>query len=174
MRRGTTTTVMAGALAAAMAAGTALAGPGGPGRHGMHGRRGPLVGLLRAVHRLDLTEAQREKIRAILDAIRPKLETERQALRELRRRAMASDPASFDEAAVRALARERARHREEIAVTVARARADIFQVLTPEQRERLEAWRAARAERRRRMRQCMEELGPPPWAADPGPAPEAP
>ena len=42
-------------------------GPGGPGAPGARGPGGPGGGILAAVHHLDLTDAQREQLRALVD-----------------------------------------------------------------------------------------------------------
>ena len=106
-------------------------GFGGPGRgRGMPG--GPLGGL--PLRELNLTESQREQVRAIVEpreaetrAIGERAMAARQALHA------ATTSASFDEGLVRARAAELASVEADLAVSRARIYADVFQILTPEQ-----------------------------------------
>ena len=99
-------------------------GPGGPG--------GPLAGL--PLRELNLTDAQREQVRQIVDS-------RQQETRAIGERAMAAREAlhdattspSFDEGLVRARAAEMAAIDADMAVARARIFADVFQILTPEQ-----------------------------------------
>jgi Spy/CpxP family protein refolding chaperone len=113
-------------------------GPLGPG--------GPMVGV--DLRGLDLTEAQRAQVRAIMDAQRaataPLLErarTARQALQE----AIQAQP--IDEGAIRARSAEVAVAEADLAVSRARLHADIVAVLTPEQQAELAERREQRDER---------------------------
>jgi periplasmic protein CpxP/Spy len=106
-------------------------GFGGPGR-GRGGPGGPLGGL--PLRELNLTDAQREQVRAIVEpreaetrAIGERATAARQALHA------ATTSASFDEGLVRARAAELAAVEADLAVSRARIYADVFQMLTPEQ-----------------------------------------
>jgi protein CpxP len=106
-------------------------GFGGPGR-GRGGPGGPLGGL--PLRELNLTDAQREQVRAIVEsreaetrAIGERAMAARQALHA------ATTSASFDEGLVRARAAELAALEADLAVSRARIYADVFQILTPEQ-----------------------------------------
>ena len=109
-------------------------GFGGPGRGrgGPGGPMGPLGGL--PLRELNLTESQREQVRAIVEpreaetrAIGERAMAARQALHA------ATTSASFDEGLVRARAAELASVEADLAVSRARIYADVFQILTPEQ-----------------------------------------
>lgn len=150
-------------LALAVGAGTAIAW-GGPGGHGgaFHGGPGAaLRGVMRIMHRLDLSEEQRDAILKILDNARTQIQPHREALQEGRQQMRALDPSSFDEAAVRAIAESQAKEIEEIMVIGQRARSQVWAVLTPEQREEAKKIRSEMEERFERMRECMEEAGGP-------------
>lgn len=161
--------LMAGALALALGlAGTAVAqpgvgrgrgGPGGPdGPRGMMG--GPLGGLL-AVHpdlplpALNLTDAQREQVRTILQshrdegrAIHDKANAALDALRK-------ATEGTVDEGAVSQQGQALGAAIGEAAVLRAKVRSEVFAVLTPEQQA--EANKIA-ADRRTRLQQRREQM----------------
>jgi len=106
---------------------------------GFSGRRrgmGPGKRIDRMAKKLNLTEAQKEQVEAILATEREKAEPLRQQLAENRnnlRKAIEAQP--FDEATVRTLAAKQNETRVELVVSRARARSQIFALLSPEQRE---------------------------------------
>ena len=96
----------------------------------------------RLARALDLTDAQKEQVKAILETEREKVAPLRQTLGETRekiRRAVEATP--FDEAAVRSLAASQNETRTEMIVSRARAQSKIFALLSPEQRERAKKFR---------------------------------
>ena len=104
----------------------------GRGRGGLGGPMGPLGGL--PLRELNLTESQREQVRAIVEpreaetrAVGERAMAARQALHA------ATTSASFDEGLVRARAAELASVEADLAVSRARIYADVLQILTPEQ-----------------------------------------
>jgi protein CpxP len=116
-------------------------------RRGMR-RHGMKMGGLRA---LNLTDAQREQLRALrqrnAEGFRPKREEMRQ-LFELRRNGQTLTPEQ--EARAEALRQEfRAAHQSR--------RQEMLNLLTPEQRTQLEQTKKERKERRQQMRQQMRE-----------------
>jgi len=128
-------------------------GPGGPGPHGVgeHGPGMPGPGmpseggqgephddLLRRLQRLNLSEAQRDKLFAILHAAAPErrehakaIHKAHEALRELGR------AERFDEARANVLSRELGQAVAAEALLHVRTEARLLAVLTPEQREQL-------------------------------------
>ena len=99
---------------------------------GFGGPMGPLGGL--PLRELNLTESQREQVRAIVEpreaetrAVGERAMAARQALHA------ATTSASFDEGLVRARAAELASVEADLAVSRARIYADVLQILTPEQ-----------------------------------------
>jgi protein CpxP len=128
-------------------------GPGGPGRGGPGGPMG--TGL--ALERLDLSEAQRDQIRALMESQRVHIEplaerasAARRALEE------AISAGTFDEGAVRSRHADLAAVEVDLAVARARLHADLLQLLTPEQRAEQEKLAAERRERTRALRERRE------------------
>ena len=119
-----------------LVAGDGHRGPGGMREHG------PLGPLARALHQLDLTDEQRAQIRTILDTARPVLEPLREQLR-MNREAFrdSQSPTEVDEAAIRAHIAAQAVVEADLAVAMARVRASILALLTPEQLAELERLR---------------------------------
>ncbi len=108
-----------------------MGGPGGPGGIGI-----PL-------NRLNLTDAQRDQVKSVVDShgaeLRPLAEkamTTRRALEQ----AVTAD--AIDEGAIRAKAADVATVESDMAVARARVHADILQVLTPDQRAKLKELQA--------------------------------
>ena len=143
-------TITAAILCTAPMAAFAQGGPGGGlGWHG-DGMGGDHLGfferrLPRMAEELGLSDEQLEKIQAIADAARPEIEIFAEQLRNGREayRAEHGNPAEFDEPAFRAHAQDQHLVQTELMVVVAKARADIFAQLTPEQIEQLEEMRGS-------------------------------
>ena len=124
-------------------------GPGG-------GRGGPGAGM--ALGALDLTEAQREQVRALTEQHREQTRTLGERVRqagEAQREAM--EATSFNEQQVRATAQAFSEAQTEMAVQQARLRGDIYALLTSDQQQQLarmqEEREARQAQRRDRMKQ---------------------
>jgi protein CpxP len=119
-------------------------GPGGPGRMGPGGP------LDLALGRLNLTDAQRDQVKSIVDSHREEtralLERERPA-REALEQAIAAEP--VNEATILARNSELAAVQADLAVLRARVRAEVMQVLTPEQRAQTKEMEQQRQSRRR-------------------------
>ncbi|SEG66194.1 protein CpxP [Bryocella elongata] len=98
--------------------------------------------LRRMEHRLGLTDGQREQIRGIV-------KTEQPVIVDLARRVHALNEElqgqpGFDEAQVRAFAKAHESTAEDVLVEREKIRTEVLQVLTPEQREKLQEMRAER------------------------------
>jgi Spy/CpxP family protein refolding chaperone len=126
---------------------------GGPGMHGPGG------GLGIPLHRLDVTDEQREAIRAIVEAEQPAVQALRDKVRDSQQAFMeAHPPTEFDEAAIRAHHAEQAPLLADLAVAEARVRAKALAVLTPEQLAELATMRSQMREHmaeRRGMRRAL-------------------
>lgn len=143
--------------AMALAAGVAQAQPrDGAGRLGPPGAGfgpGPAFGLLHGplADQLELSDGQRERIRAILEnqneTAAPWHESMKTLGAELEE---AIDTEPLDEEAVRAIARRLADVRVELTVARARTAQEVRSVLTPDQRETLGELRAQRGAHRGR------------------------
>ncbi len=155
-------TILVLTLVLALGAGTVLAHGHGhhqgmkKGMSGCHGYDGgpggPMMGALR---RLDLTDAQQQKVQSIMETMRPKLEQQREAMQAVRKQLADLDPTTFDEAAVRKIAAGLAAPMQEMAVLHQQIRSKIYAILTPEQRQQLDEMRSEREQRRNCMRGCM-------------------
>ena len=111
--------------------------------------------------RLDLTSDQRDRVRQIMDSHRD----EQRALGD---RAMKAHEAlqdaitvTFDEGAVRARAADVSAVDADMAVAQARVVGEVYQILTPEQQEKLKTQQADMKTRREKMREEFEKNGPP-------------
>ena len=123
-------------------------GGGGPG----HGAMGGFLGGMIADH-LELSEAQREEIRGLLDAAHENSASLWSELRESRDALMdASAAEPFDEASVRAAAARLADAEAEVAIHRAGVIAQVRGVLTPEQQVQAEAFHERMRERREEFR----------------------
>lgn len=128
----------AGLLAATLLA-SAIASANGAGHRGSHGGQmthGPMAAM--PLHGLDLSDAQRDKVFAIMHEQAPKLHEQmgrmhkaQQALREL------GQAGKFDEAKASALSQEIGNASAAMALLRARADVQVAAVLTPEQRKKL-------------------------------------
>ena len=134
-------------------------GPMGP-RGGWDGMR---IGF--ALGQLDLTEEQRSQIRGIMQQHREEFRALRQRVQAARRALDAAVTApTLDEGAVRAAAAARGEVETDAALTRARVHAEVWQVLTPEQRAKAETLRAQRHERvqqRSHYRERFKAQAPP-------------
>lgn len=155
------------ALLAVLATGTCVfaQGPGGrrgggqpgvgPG-FGGPGRGGGGFGL--GVRDLNLSDAQRQQIRAITskarEDTRPLADRLRQAA-EARRKAVEATP--VDENQIRATTQALAAAQADIAVARAHVRSDIFAVLTPDQQAKVKQARDRRESRMNERRKRMEQ-----------------
>lgn len=135
------------------------AGPGGPGGAGF-GRGGPGAGL--PLGRLNLSDAQRDQVKAIVrraaEEQGPTLTRLREAA-EARRKAM--DALPVDEGAIRSTTQALVTAESDMAVARAKVRSDIYAVLTPEQqakaRELRQSVESRRIERRAEMQRRAQE-----------------
>jgi Spy/CpxP family protein refolding chaperone len=115
------------------------------------GRRGRLGPFGRFGAELNLSEAQQEQLRQIAERYRSTFEAQRQNRGQEPR---GFDPlaGTFDEAAVRAAAQARAAAQVEREVAHARMTHEMYNVLTPAQKEQLAAARREREQRRQEFR----------------------
>ncbi len=137
--------------------------PGGPiGRGGPGGWLGPAggpLGMLRMLGpRLNLTDAQREQLKSIADAHKE----EWKALADRARTAHealidAVTAATVDESLIRTRAADVAAVEADIAVASAHARAEAWQILTPEQQAQAAKFQAEAKTRMRERRGAMRQ-----------------
>lgn len=129
-------------------------GPGGPGGPGMGGPGG-IVPALRA---LDLTEAQREQVKGVMDAHKAEFEAQMQKLGPARRALQETITAeTLDETAIRQRAAELAAVEADGAVLRAKVHAQVWGLLTPEQQQKARDLKAQRDQRRTQARERFEQ-----------------
>ena len=110
---------------------------GGPGRGGPGGPGGP-GGIGREIFRLNLTAAQQEQVKALMDAQREATESYHTTLRDIDRQIDdAITSGEFTEDAIRALAEKEAATTVELRVQRAKTDAQIYELLTAEQKKAL-------------------------------------
>jgi len=119
--------------------------PGGPmGRGGPMGPGGPggILGMM-ALRQLDLTDAQRDTVKGIIDSHADEIKAigDRARAAHLALEAAVTGT-TFDEAAVRTKAADVAAVEADAAVARAKGFSEIFQILTPEQQTRLKEMQA--------------------------------
>ena len=125
------------------------------GRRGERGgkRRHKMMGMMRALRELNLTDAQQSQARAIFERFAESVRPQREALQQLH--------GQYDQGTPSEETRERARQlRGEIRETMKLAHAEVVSILTPEQRARLEQMeleRKSRHEERRARRRSQQE-----------------
>jgi periplasmic protein CpxP/Spy len=152
MNRALNTRIAALTLAAVAAVGVATATAGGwqgPGGHRFHGGPpgppDPAAMAARMTEHLGLSAEQAEKVTAILTAEHASAETYHTQLRaadeQLR---VATANGAFDDASVRQIAGTKAQAMTELEVGHARARSQIYAILTPEQRAQADAMETSR------------------------------
>jgi protein CpxP len=150
--------LIAAGLAAVLAGGSAIAiaqpgiGPGHGPRGGFHGR-GAELGL----RGIDLTDAQRDQVRKITESHKAEFEQVGTKLREAHRALREATEADvLDEAAVRAKSTDVAAAMADEAILRAKVRAEVFNILTAEQQQKLKDQRTAmqqRLQERQKIRQ---------------------
>jgi Spy/CpxP family protein refolding chaperone len=118
-------------------------GMGGPGRAmGPGGLLGP------AFRQLDLTDAQKDSVKGIVESHREEMRTLGQRAMNARQALDAAISADvFDEATVRTTAAEVAAVDADLAVMRAKVYSEVYQLLTPEQQSKLKEARRTRAPR---------------------------
>jgi periplasmic protein CpxP/Spy len=131
-------------------------GPGGPGRGGPMGMLGPLGPMI--MGRLNLSDAQRDQVKSIVEAHK----TDFQAVGE---RAFAAHRAleaaisadTVDESAIRARSAEVATVEADMAVMRAQIRAEVWQILTPDQQQQAKTLQAAMEQQMQNGRKLHEK-----------------
>lgn len=152
--------LIAAALVAALAGGTALASAQGPrGGFGIQGPRGPMRGVPAGdlgLRGIQLTDAQREQVRSIRESHQAEITEAVRKLRDAQRAfAEASRSAPVDEGAIRTRSTDLASAMAEEAIVRARLRAEVHALLTPEQQQQL---RDREAQMQRRMQERQKQM----------------
>ncbi|MBI3645461.1 MAG: Spy/CpxP family protein refolding chaperone [Acidobacteriales bacterium] len=143
------------AVAAALAQGMH---PGGGPMGGDFPFGGHMLGYFSDV--LDLTQAQQDQVKAILEKEKPTIHPLMQQLMQFHQdMSKLEDSGTFDEAKVRALAAQNTQTMTELIVQKARIQAELMQVLTADQKTKLQQ---LRAKHEARMKEHMQNHPPDP------------
>lgn len=122
-------------LAALLATLTALGATMFAQGHGMrHGRRGWM--LQRMTKHLNLTEAQQQQVKTIMQTERGKIQPIMRQLRQNEQAENASINGQFDEAKARDFAQKQAALMTDMLVEKERTKSQVYALLTPEQRQK--------------------------------------
>ncbi|MEZ5498498.1 MAG: Spy/CpxP family protein refolding chaperone [Steroidobacteraceae bacterium] len=152
-------------------------GPGGHGGgdfFGGPGMFGPQM-LERLGDKLELSDEQKTSIRGLMDSARPNMEQMRDALRNNMQRLHDTAPDSPDyNAVVASVSGEAAELARRFVTDSSQLRAQVWAVLTPEQRAKAQQlrdeWQAKREERRSKWQKRREQRDGAPPAGGPPPA----
>ena len=117
-------------------------------RGGMEGRerlRGREMGKRRFLRELNLTDAQKEQLRAAARQNREATKTQREELRQLAEKRRGGTLSTAEQARIRAL-------RDEIRSSMRNNHANLAGILTPEQKAKLEQIKSERKDRHKELR----------------------
>jgi protein CpxP len=126
--------------AAMIASAQAPGGPEGPGFHGGHGGFGPMGHMFRE---LDLTDAQKEQVKSLMQANQPNMKTVMQQMAENRKALLtATANGAYDAAKIQLLANQQAQLQAAMTVQHEALQHQVYTtVLTPEQRLKADQFR---------------------------------
>ena len=149
--------VAAALLLVASFGATVYAQTDGPGRRGLFGHGGPGRGGFPGLARLDLTDAQREQVREVMQRYRDQMREAGTRLHQAhaaQRAAIETTP--VNEGLIRSTTQTLANAQTDMAILRARIHTDVWSLLTPEQQEKakqLKSERQARSKQRLNRRQ---------------------
>lgn len=132
-------------------------GPAGPGRMGRRGPGGP-GGMLPGLRALNLTDTQREQVKAVMDGHKGEFDAQFQkaaAARKALNDAVTAE--AFDEGGVRQKAADLAVVEADGAVLRAKVHSEVWALLTAEQQQKARDLRAQAGQRVGRMRDRIEQ-----------------
>ena len=110
----------------------------GPGMHGKGEGHGDMLEHMSRA--LDLTDAQKQQVKGIIDSVVPIADGLHAKLEDIHKQiATATANGQFDEAQVRSLATQQAQLDADLMVEHLRAMSKVYSILTPEQRVKAEA-----------------------------------
>lgn len=134
------------------------------GRHGGHGAfgHGPVAPMMKVLGELELSDAQLSQIMTVVETRTPQLRNLHRQGRELRRdlhETVPDDPAYYDVVAV--VAQQSGQLVMRLVEETAQLRAELYAVLTPEQKAEAAQIRAEFDQRRQRFEDHLNGLGAP-------------
>jgi periplasmic protein CpxP/Spy len=112
------------------------------------GRGGHRGGFGRIAEKLNLTDAQKAQVKDIMEATRAKVQPLKESMKANRQKMNdATANGQFDEATVSAIAQEQATIGAQLIVEKERAKSQMFQILTAEQKTQMQQFEAQMKER---------------------------
>ncbi len=121
------------------------------------GMGGPMMGFFAKY--LDLSDAQREQMKAVMQKERPTLQPTMQQLHQLEQQLKQYEEGTYDEAKVQALVAQQSQSLVQLKVEETRIHNELFQLLTPDQQDKLKEFEA---NREARMQERMNDAPPAP------------
>jgi protein CpxP len=151
--------------ALAMLLGSAIAksqtsdAPAPPPMHGHEfGMEGHMMGFFAKY--LDLTDAQRAQMKAVMQKEHPTLKPLMQQLQQAHEQMKPYEEGAYDEVKVRGLATQQASTLVELSVQEARIHNELFQLLTPDQQAKMKEFGANREARMQKRMQDAPQAPP--------------
>lgn len=126
------------------------------GKGGMHRMHGGGRGMGMHLRGLDLTDAQKEQVKAIREASKPAMEPLHQAMKENRMKFREAKQNGADEATLTSIKNEMGPIREQMKTQHEAVKSQIMAILTDEQKAKLAEREAKRAERRAARKAARE------------------
>lgn len=123
---------------------------GGPGEHGMHGGPRGDFGMM-GLRGITLTDAQKEQLKAIHEANKPDEATMAELKSIFESRKAGTELTADQKARLKTIHEQMAAKQESV-------KAQVMAILTPEQKQQLEAQKAEREKRREEFRQKRQEM----------------
>jgi Spy/CpxP family protein refolding chaperone len=124
-----------------------------PPTHGhAFGMRGPMMGFFAKY--LDLSDAQRAQMKAVMQKERPALKPLTQQLHQMQQQLKQYEEGTYDEAKVQALVAQQAQTMVQLKVQETRIHNELFQLLTADQQAKMKEFEA---NREARLQQYMQE-----------------
>jgi periplasmic protein CpxP/Spy len=120
------------------------------------GMRGPMGFFSKY---LDLTDAQREKMKAVLQKEHAAMKPQMQQLHQMQTQLKQYEEGTYDEAKVQALVTQQSQTLVQLKVQETRVHNELFQLLTPDQQAKMKEFEA---NREARMQQRMQNPAPAP------------
>jgi protein CpxP len=127
-----------------------------PQMHGhAFGMRGPMMGFFAKY--LDLSDAQRAQMKAVMEKEHAAMKPQMQQLHQLQQQLKQYEEGAYDEAKVQALVAQQSQALVQVKVQETRIHSELFQLLTPEQQTKMKEFEA---NREARMQQHEQEAPP--------------
>jgi protein CpxP len=130
-----------------------------PQMHGhAFGMRGPMMGSFAKY--LDLSDAQRDQMKAVMEKEHAAMKPQMQQLRQLQQQLKQYEEGAYDEAKVQALVAQQSQALVQVKVQETRIHSELFQLLTPDQQAKMKEFEANREARMQQHRQDAPPTAP--------------